>query len=423
MFGSVISVTPSATTNYTLIGQNLSGCTNTNLAVVSVTVNPLPTITANSTSLSVCAGESITLSGSGANTYTWTNGVLNNVAFVPLLTNTYVVSGTDANGCENNASITVSVVALPSVSASISNSVICFGGTVTLNGIGATSYTWSGNAIDNVPFSPTVSTTYSVSGSEAGCTATNQAVVSITVNALPTVSATVSNTLVCAGQTVTLSGTGASTYSWSDGLMDNVAFTPSVSSTYTVIGTTIEGCKDTAFVKITVNPNPTLTVVSSNNISCEILSATLTVSGANTYTWNTGEKTVSIVVTPTIQTTYAVEGLGENGCINTATFAQIVVCNAIVPDVIVFSGFTPNGDGVNDFWKIDNIREYPKNHVTLFNRWGQKIYDVKGYDNVTNYWPNAEEVSTLLATTYYYIIDLNGDGKKLKKGWVELINK
>jgi len=88
--------------------------------------------------------------------------------------------------------------------------------------------------------------------------------------------------------------------------------------------------------------------------------------------------------------------------------------------LIVYSGVTPNNDGQNDRWIIENISEFPNNHVTIYNRWGTQLYDVKGYDNVSKFWPDEEMLNKLVSSTYFYVIEL-GDGSKPLKGWVELI--
>jgi gliding motility-associated-like protein len=86
----------------------------------------------------------------------------------------------------------------------------------------------------------------------------------------------------------------------------------------------------------------------------------------------------------------------------------------------VFNGVTANGDNNNDVWQIDNITEFPNNEVQIFNRWGEKIFEVKGYDNTTKFWPSKEDANKLAASTYFYVIKL-GNGSGSIKGWVELI--
>src|SRR5688572_17067598 len=72
--------------------------------------------------------------------------------------------------------------------------------------------------------------------------------------------------------------------------------------------------------------------------------------------------------------------------------------------ITVFNGVTPNADGRNDKWFIGNISEFPNNHVLLFNRWGVKVFETKGYNNESNYWPTSDMLGNLLSTTYFYII-------------------
>jgi gliding motility-associated-like protein len=77
---------------------------------------------------------------------------------------------------------------------------------------------------------------------------------------------------------------------------------------------------------------------------------------------------------------------------------------------------------VNDTWAITNIDLYPNNSIYVFNRWGTKITEIKGYDNKGRSWPSDSDAAKLIPGTYFYIID-PGDGSKLLKGWVEMIGK
>ncbi|MDV7390499.1 hypothetical protein RZS08_04055, partial [Arthrospira platensis SPKY1] len=91
-----VAFTPTATTDYTVIGTSL-GCESAP-QTVTVTVNPIPVVTVAPVS-AICAGESVTLTASGAASYTWTGGVSNGVAFTPTSTANYTVVGTSL-GCE-----------------------------------------------------------------------------------------------------------------------------------------------------------------------------------------------------------------------------------------------------------------------------------------------------------------------------------
>lgn len=113
------------------------------------------------------------------------------------------------------------------------------------------------------------------------------------------------------------------------------------------------------------------------------------------------------------------------GIVQRDTIARsFVIRNATQPCIIkVFSGISANGDNNNDVFTIENIKEFPKNHVSIFNRWGNMIFDVDGYDMSIpeKSWPNAEEVLKLPASTYFYIVQLGDGSGSVIKGWVELI--
>jgi gliding motility-associated-like protein len=101
--------------------------------------------------------------------------------------------------------------------------------------------------------------------------------------------------------------------------------------------------------------------------------------------------------------------------------APIVVNDPNTPCLVrVFTGITLNNDGTNDVFTIDNIDQFPNNRVLIFNRWGKQLADIKGYDNITKFWPEKDAADKLLPSTYFYVIEL-GDGSKVFKGWVELM--
>ncbi len=248
-----VSFSPNASATYNVIGTDGNGCSDT--ASVAITVNALPTVTANATSTSVCAGSNTTLTGGGASSYVWDNSVTDGVVFVPSSSTTYNVTGTDANGCQNTASVAITVNSLPTVVANATSTSVCAGSNTTLTGSGATSYVWDNSVTDGVAFAPSASTTYNVTGTDAnGCE--NTASVAITLNTLPTVTASATSASLCAGDNTTLTGGGASSYVWDNSVTDGVAFTPSSSNTYNVIGTDVNGCENTASITVTVNALP-----------------------------------------------------------------------------------------------------------------------------------------------------------------------
>ena len=323
---SAISVTPAVTTSYTVTGTGSNGCVNT--AVRTVSVNPLPTINTASSSSAVCLGSNASLIASGAATYTWMPGSLTgaSVSATPTINTTYTVTGTDANGCVNSSTRSVTVNPLPTVNAVASNTALCSGQSTTLTASGASSYTWMPGSITGNPIAttPATSTTYTLIGANAnGCIGTT--VRSIVVNPNPTVAVTNPNQTICLGNSVTFNANGAATYVWTSGggTGASATYTPSSTSTYTVTGTTA-GCSANAVVNVTVAGTLTVIVSNPNQNICAGSSVTFNASGAATYNWTSGGGTsASATYTPSANATYTVTG--NNGtCFSNAVVSVTV---------------------------------------------------------------------------------------------------
>jgi gliding motility-associated-like protein len=156
--------------------------------------------------------------------------------------------------------------------------------------------------------------------------------VNVTVNPLPTVTATASPTSICNGETSVLTASGASTYSWSHslGTGGSKTVTPSATTTYTVTGTSAAGCIGTTTVNVMVNPLPTVSLESSQSSICIGSSTTLTAESdvpGTSFVWSNNLSGNNITVTPTSNTTYTVTGVTADGCTGTA-FVTIEVTQA-----------------------------------------------------------------------------------------------
>jgi subtilisin-like proprotein convertase family protein/uncharacterized membrane protein len=337
------TVTPTAagTPCYTYSVTDNFGCTYNQ--VQCVTVNPNTPVNAGP-DVTICQGASTTLTASGASTYNWNNGLGagNPKVVSPAATTTYTVTGTSAAGCITTDQVTVTVVPPPTTTVS-PNVTICNGASTTLTAGGATTYTWSpatglsATTGATVTANPTTTQTYTVTGTTAGCT--SSATVTVTVNPLPTVNAGADQT-VCQGTNVTLAAIGATSYTWSGGVTQGVAFAAPVgaTTTYTVTGTTA-GCTNTDQVNVTVNPTPVINAGPDVTV-CASVSATLTASGGTTYSWNTGATTAAITVAPAVTTTYTVTGTTA-GCTATDAVTVTVAGSAAInagPDVAICAG-------------------------------------------------------------------------------------
>jgi len=311
--------TSAGTYTITLTATNSGGSdviTQTNL----ITVTALPNVNA-SANTTICAGQSTSISVTGATSYSWDNGLGAGSSHTvsPATTTTYMVTGTQS-GCQNTDAVTITVTPLPNVNAS-ANTTICAGQSTNVSATGATTYTWNNGlgAGSNHTITPTSTITYTVTGTQSGCQNTD--LVTITVTPLPIVTAS-NDVTICAGESTTISGTGASTYTWDNGLGIGATKTVSPASTltYTVTGT-LSGCTNTDQVTVNVTPLPTVNAGSNTSI-CEGNSTTISASGATSYSWNNGLGAgANHSVSPTVTTTYIVTGT-ENGCENTS---QIIV--------------------------------------------------------------------------------------------------
>ena len=110
----------------------------------------------------------------------------------------------------------------------------------------------------------------------------------------------------------------------------------------------------------------------------------------------------------------------SNVVLDSVSFNYTVLASTEPCLITIFNGFTPDGDGLNDNWVIGNIENFPNNTVSIFNRWGNKVWNTSNYDNITNFWDGKNQNgATLTSGTYFYIIEID-NGTGVKKGWVEL---
>lgn len=172
-----IEVAPNDTTTYTVdVLYNNSGCSVSES--VDVIVNPLPLVQANATEEQLCSGDSTVLSGSGADAYTWDNSLIDGDTVAPSATSSYIVVGTDTNGCMNTDTVEIEVNDLPNVAANASETEVCEDETVVLYGSGALTYSWSGSVTDSVAYQVTATDTFYVTGTDTnGCAAMDSIVI------------------------------------------------------------------------------------------------------------------------------------------------------------------------------------------------------------------------------------------------------
>ena len=302
-----ISVSPTTTTSYTVTAYDATG-TNSDTDDVTVTVNAIPVANAGA-DVSTCQGTSVTLSASGGSSYLWSTGATTQTINVnPNSTTTYSVQVTQ-NGCSSSDTVTVTVNPSPTINAG-SDVTINLGESTTLTATGGNTYLWStGSTSSSITVSPTVTTTYTVTGYLNGCQNTDS--VTVFVNSANANAG--QDQTICNGYSATLTATGGDTYLWSTGATtQSITVNPTSTSTYTVTAY-VGNSQDTDSVIVTVNPNPNVVIANGSEVSIlEGEYVTLSVSGANTYLWNNGATQPNIAVSPNTSTTYSVTGYINN---------------------------------------------------------------------------------------------------------------
>jgi gliding motility-associated-like protein len=318
---SSITVSPNTTTTYS-VTYTTAGCSS--FAQAFVTVISTPTLSASSAT--ICSSKSATLNVTGAPNYLWNTSVTSNSIIVsPATTTNYTVSGNN-NGCSSSLILSVTVNSSPTIT--VNSASICPGNSITISAIGANSYTWStGSTNSSIISFPSNSTSYTVTGEISGCL--SSAVSNIFV--YPTFSLSVNSPTICEGETATLTCNGATNYIWNNGLTtSSINVTPTNTTAYSVIGTT-GVCSKSITTTVVVNLLPSISIASQS--ICTGQTATLTASGATTYSWNNGATSNSISESPLNTTSYSVTGT-NNGCSNTATTTLSVIP---APDINFYS--------------------------------------------------------------------------------------
>jgi uncharacterized protein YjdB len=318
-----ITVSPLTTTTYS-VTYTLNGV-GTNNSIV--TVYSPPAINAG-LDISICSGQPATLTGSGGVSYTWNNGVTNNLPFNPLTTATYTVTGTDLNGCTGTDQMTLTVNANPTLSG---NTVICPNATsqLTGSGIAATSNAWvsSNAAVATVSNTGLVSalsfgTAIITYTNNNGCSATST--INVSNPTAPTFNPVAA---VCSGGAILLPIIS------SNGIQGT--WSPAINNTQTTTYTFTPSagqCATTAQLSVAVNPNP---IISGGTSVCSGGTSQLTGNGtaAANNAWTSANTSIASIsgtglVTGTSAGTAVVTYTNSNGC--SATASVTVNANPIV---------------------------------------------------------------------------------------------
>lgn len=470
--GTVTNTYGSATTYpVQLTITNSNGCISIP-TIIQVTINPKPTTGFSFTDVCIPTGSAVftdnsTIASGTINQWSWNFGDASPLVTIQNPTHVYTTGGTynvtlsatSALGCKKDSTRSIVVYNAPTASYTInnvgnvcSNTALNISNTSVVNGFGTINlvevyWDFNGNPglvlTDNTPTTGEVYThSYPVFGSPAtitykvlikaysgnGCV--GEYFQDITVYAAPDVQFDPISPVCQEIPSITLSSafdvfnnTGVGTYS-GVGITTSPVLIPINAGignhTISYLFVASNGCRDSATQSIRVNPTPIFDLGPDRNIleGDQVTLTPLTATGnALSYLWSPGTYLSSVniaapVCTPTNDITYVVNVISADGCKANDDLSIKVVRDFVVPNT-----FTPNGDGINDVWKIENLSLYPNYHIQVFNRYGQVMYDTKDY---TNPWNGTIQGKPLPSGTYYYIVDLGG-ARKTKKGYVTII--
>ena len=359
---------------------------------IVISNNPIVT----SPDLQICLGDSALLIPSGANTYTWIPTVnpvdnLGQMWVDPIITSTYVVQGTNLEGCFDLDTLTVIVNPIPLTQLVADDNSICPNTVVQLNASGAATYQWSGidlTAFTGASQSITAVTSglYSITGTSVfGCVSSDS--LFVTVYQEPSLTATPILSEICAGEMVTFQVAGADFYQWSNGQSSSIyTYQPLTSESITIIGTNTFGCADTTQVGVIVHPNPlALLDALSLNLLSDSPFATFYNNSINAFSsaWYFGDGTSSNDNSSEVTHAYPYEDgnytiilsvSSDFGCLDST---EISIQISGDPIYYVPNTFTPDGDEHNNtFTPVFTTGFDPASyHLVLYNRWGECVFE------------------------------------------------
>ncbi|MGZ4099278.1 MAG: gliding motility-associated C-terminal domain-containing protein [Bacteroidia bacterium] len=438
--GNTLIIAPNVTTTYTVTGTNPAGCSNT--AVTTVTVNPTPTITTIPSATQVCSGTSVTITSNGAITYVAQPGTQTGSVIVvtPTATTSYTITGVNIFGCTDSKVVTVSVLPNPTITAQSSGTLLCDGGSFSLSATGATNYTWiplSTNGSSVVTTATSSINSYTLLGESNGCTSKtviavqvincNNTIFGITKAAgTPTLvyneffNVTFSITAVNVSSlnltNITLNEDLATAFpapavftlinqpiitSHNSSLVINPLFdgVSQLSLTSPLTSTLLAGKRDTIVFTIRIDPKQFFGPYKNSVIGFADFLNSFTVADSSNdgFAWDPDQ-----------------DGDPTNNDIPT-------IINLPYSELFIPNGFSPDDDGKNDFFVIKGLNGR-KVKLTIFNRWGNKVYEKSEYDNSWNAVVNTGGITLgnnkVPPSTYYYILEFLDGDKETRTGFV-----
>ncbi len=361
--------------------------------------------------LELCENSELTLTATsiGGGVITWSDGIENGVAFPVESAGTFTYTATSTLASDCPFTVEILVFPAPTVVANASETAICVGDEITMTGEGADTYTWNYGAVDGVAYDPALAAgtyTFEVTGTESVNGCTEGATIEIEVNELTTLSASSDKDIYCDGEETILTGEGALTYVWDLGVIDGEPFTQAFGvTTYTVEGTSEDGCVATFEIDVTVVANPEITIATTDEFFGDDGTATITiVSGESPFTFDwsndgTGDDDDDQNLTDLTAGTYLVVVTDDNGC---TTQGEIVINSFVSVEGFDFTNFNVYPNPTSTDFTIVQDGEFNYSLTTIT---GELISTGVGV--------NSEVVSMNNLAKGTYILTVNVDNQTL----------
>lgn len=316
----LLVTTPTQTTTRILEATSESGCQSSR--IVTIAVNPLPNPSILGESV-FCQGDSSTLYASGGVDYLWSNGASGSEISIKN-TGIYVVTVTNAFGCTNTASHSITANAQPHITIT-GDTIFCQGSNSQLTAIGGTSFLWN-TGVSTQSTIVSHSGLYTVTATNNnGCSSTK----SVYITSIPApIGNIIGETRICEGERTLLTATGGTSYIWNDGSTEPT-LSVTQAGTYTVTISNEEGCTSIVSKNVTTLPRPNATIAGNTEL-CAGNSTTLIATGGISYLWNDSTTTSFKNITET--GTYSVIVTDNNGC--SAVASTTVIVNE-APDITI----------------------------------------------------------------------------------------
>lgn len=383
--------------------------------------------------LNFCDGDSVFIvMQSDGTTFRWLfDGVLipdqTGLIYSVNIPGLYSFVASNAEGCEREKEIIVNKRPNPEIELG-GDFTLCPGQSVDLDaGNPDHQYLWSTgetNQIINITNEGVNSETtinYSVTvTSSFNCQSTDE--VQVTLRPMVVANIQAAKSGVCEGESITLTASGGTNYLWSgpEGTLDTnvgnrVIASPTSNSIYTVIvSDDCVGNEDTA--RISLEIFPPLINVSAGEDTCVVLgrSIRLSASGGIIYKWERDPSFVGTTevanpeVKPTMTTIYTVTITDSNGCSATSS-VEVCIIEDPLSLIQAVNAITPNGDGNNDHLEFIGLEAFPDNKLTVYNRWGNVIFEKLRYQEDNQRFDGTRAGDVLPADTYYYVLEFEGN--------------